>query len=116
MPRFVNAQFAPPGQTNPSNKPPPLITDFSRYLDSLRTQRSKRGVKIIAHEIQLVIRSLVRWVNSELCRWHRKDQPSVPCINCLELEHIAEKSADFFCLLRVDQRVHSGNHVGILSL
>jgi hypothetical protein len=74
---------------------------------------SHGGFQIVTHQIKLMMRLLVwpRWMHGNLRRRRGKDQPPVAGIDWFKTQHIAQKSAYFLRIWRVDNGVKSGDHL-----
>jgi Lrp/AsnC family leucine-responsive transcriptional regulator len=110
VPRLVEAELASSGQLDRRHQPEALVADRTAELDSLPRQRVDSRMDLVAHEIELVMATVVCGVCGQFCRREGEDEPAVSCINPWKLEHITEERADGVRIRGVDDRVGSGNH------
>src|SRR5689334_21851575 len=107
MQRLVHAEGGAARQCDLRDAAPALFVN-RRGLDALAMQLLARRVDVVAHEIELVeFLAVVGWMDGELTRRRREDQPAAPHVDRREAEHVAEERAGRVILLRVDQRVHA---------
>src|SRR5215212_9954313 len=110
MPRLIEAKRAAARKFYRSHQPPPFIDDSARKYDALLLWLCHRRLEIIAHQKQLVLILVVRWMNAELRGWEREDEPALSGVHRSETQHIAEECADLVRILCIDECVNSSNH------
>src|SRR5215831_12554554 len=110
MPRLVESKGDAARDRDRRDAPPTLIRDWAGF-DTLRLQLDERSIDVVAHEIQLV-RLMILRMNPKLRRRQREDEPSAARVDVRGVEDVAKKRADGVGVLRIDERVHSGDHRG----
>ena len=92
--RLVEAEFVAVGHPDGSRKPPAFLTDGSADVDALAFELSDGRLDVIAHEVELVVTSIVRWMGGQLCGREREDRPPLARIRRRKLEHVSKERAN----------------------
>ncbi len=76
-----------------------LLLGLAADLEAPRTQVGDGRADVVAHERELVAHARVErrpfaWVHAELGGRQREDQPTMPGVDVLPPEHVAEDVAD----------------------
>jgi len=89
---------------------PPLFGDAAGELDALALQLLDGGVHVIAHQVQLMIWTLVSRVCSQFGRWESEDQPPLAGIDAWKPEHVAKEITSSSGIPAEDDRVDTRHH------
>ena len=89
MPWLVQPQLSAARKPECCRQTPPLFDDAFGELDALALQLLHGGVHVIAHQIQLMMRTLGRRVRRQLSGRKSEDEPPSPSIDVRKLERVA---------------------------
>jgi hypothetical protein len=84
-----------------------LIPRFGTAHTTIGHARDE-GLHIVDHEIDFVFTAILGWMDRDLGRGQREDQPSRSYIDMWEAEHISKKCAIGISIRAVDDHVRSG--------
>jgi hypothetical protein len=111
VPRLVEHHVDAAGQHHRRDDPEPLVLGLAPELDALRLEVGLRRGDVVAHERQLVCRALravpAGGVHAHLGRRQREDQPTVPGVDVVEPEHVAQRRPQRLRFRGVQQSVRS---------
>jgi hypothetical protein len=109
MLRLVETYFASARKPNLCDRTPSGLL-HRRTLDALLFQRSHLGLKIVAHEIQLVTVFRFSEMNRRLRRRQRENQPPVAGINGCKTQNIPQKRPIRSSVLAVHNYMRTCDH------
>src|ERR1700733_9542696 len=108
--RLIQADFAATGERHLRDGAPTRFLQ-RRKFDALLGERVYLSFQIVTHEIKLLGRALIRWMNGGFSRREREDQPAMTGINGFETENITEKCAVRLGIFAVKNYVSAKNHL-----
>jgi hypothetical protein len=107
---LVEAELASSGQLDSGQQAPAFVGDRTGELHAFALQRIDGCVDVLTHQVQLVPRRALGWMDGHLRGWERKDQPSAAGVDGRESQHITEKRTDPVGVLAVQNRMDSADH------
>src|SRR5688572_24314433 len=112
MTGLVEGELTPARQLQGGHEAVALILDPPRKLDSLALQLPDRRLHVVAHQRQ--VRDAARFIrmDAELRGRQRENEPSMSGVNGLESQRVAQERAIRLRVLRVNERMDSGDHAG----
>jgi hypothetical protein len=84
-----------------------LIPRFSTAHTTIGHARDE-GLHIVDHEIDFVFTAILGWMDRDLGRGQREDQPAVSHIDMWQAEHIAKEGTISIGVRAVNYHVRSG--------
>src|SRR6476659_2938914 len=102
MPRLVQPHLSPTRNLERRGEPPPLVGDLTCELDALALQICDGRVHVVAHQVKLMVGTLIGRVGRKLCAWKSEDEPASARIDRVESECVAEERASTFGVVRKD--------------
>src|SRR4029079_8465726 len=75
MPRLRQRELGPTGDFERGHQAKARVLDGLDKLDTFGPQLFNRRVDVVAHQVQLVEAGCIGWMNTQLGRRQRKDQP-----------------------------------------
>src|SRR5437899_4603088 len=109
MPRLIDRQLATARNDHAGDSAESLVADRTGERHALRRKLGHGRFDVIAHQIQLMAGSL-GWMDAELRRGQREDQPTATGVDRPKPQDIAEELPDTLRIRREDQTVHTNNH------
>src|SRR3954452_25451174 len=110
MPRLVQRHLAPTGNLERSGEPPPLLGNLTCELDAFALQIRGGRVEVVAHQVELMVSTLVGRVARKLCGRKREDEQTSTRIERVESERVAEEHTSTLCVVSKDDGVNAGDH------
>jgi hypothetical protein len=110
VPWLVQGQFLTVGEHQRRDQAEPFLADLRGELDALRLKLGNRRADVVAHEIQLVMSTVIRGVRGELSRRQLEDEPAASGIDRRQAQNVVQEGADRLWILREDDRVHTSDH------
>src|SRR4051812_12006454 len=111
MAGLVQAHLAPAGDLHPGHEPPALVADGPGELDALGREVGRRGLDVVAHQVELVMPGLLARMRGDLARRGGEDRPAAARVDLAQLEYVAQEGADRVGVGAEDDRVDAGDHV-----
>jgi hypothetical protein len=95
-----------------------FVADRRFELHTFRFQLVDSALDVVTHQEQLVLPDLSAparpWMDPELRRGEREDQPAVVVVHEREAKNVAEECTGRGSVVGKDERVHSGDHSCII--
>ncbi len=110
MPGLVETEFCASGKSDGCDGTEASFRDRSAEFDAVALEVCDGGLDFVAHQVHLVVASLLRRMNAEFGGRERKDEPAMAGIDRRKFENVAKEGADFFGVVAVDQGVGAGDH------
>jgi hypothetical protein len=107
--RLVEPDFAAAGEGDGGKSSPALFMDRAA-LDFARAQGLHRGLQVIAHEVEFVLVVLFVWMERDLGRRERKNQPAVAGVDRSKFENVSKKPAVGLRVFAVDNDMSTSDH------
>lgn len=115
MPGFVEGKLSAVGQADRREEPPAFFGDVPRHLGSPGLKFGKRGMDVIAHQVELMMAAAVGRVHRELGRRQREDRPASARVDRAHSQHVCEEPANVLGLGGEDDSVHASDHAAIVA-
>jgi hypothetical protein len=119
MPWFVQTDLARARDLELRDATPALVLDRRREPGALSLEFLDRLLDVVAHEEQDMMPRLSSptraGMHSKLGGRQREDQPAGAGVHGLEAQDVAQERASSLGILGKDDRVHPGDHAGILT-
>ena len=119
MARLIDREFSAARNLHGGDAAPALVRDLAHKLDAFLFQCGDSGLNVFAHQVKLMAPFHLRcigWVNSELGRRQRKDEPAVSRVDKGHPQRVAKKGARRFGILRKNDGMGSVDQLHIAKL
>ena len=110
MLRLVEPEFGAAGKRDGRCEAEACLGDWAPEFYAPLFEIAHRGFHIVTNQVELAMTSLLCRVDSQLGGRQGEDQPAVAGVDGGKFEDIAEKCADFFGVVGVENRVSTGDH------
>jgi hypothetical protein len=107
---LVQAEFGAAGERERGDETEAGVGDRGAELYATLFEIGDGGIDVVAQEVKLVVASLLSWVHADFGGREAENEPAVASVDVGEFERVAEESAYFFGVIRVDQSVGAGDH------
>ena len=104
------APSGPTGNLERRGEPPPLFGDLTCELDAFALQICDGRVDVVAHQVKLMMSTLIGRVGRKLCGRKREDEPTSARIDRVESECVAKERTSTLGIVCKDDRVNAGDH------
>src|SRR4051812_28148529 len=110
MSRLVKRHPSATGKLERGREPPPLFGDLTRELDAFGLQLCDRRGDVVAHQVKLMVSTLVARMGGEFRGRKGEDEPTPAGVDRVESERVAEERTSTFGVVCEDDRVYAGDH------
>ena len=110
MLRLVKAKFRAAGKRDGRCEAEACLGDWAPEFYAPLFEIAHRGFHIVTNQVELAMTSLLCRVDSQFGGRQGEDQPAVAGVDGGKFEDVAEKCADFFGVVGVENRVSTGDH------
>src|ERR1700720_3406744 len=110
MLRLVEPELGAAGKRDRSHQAEARLGDWPAEFYTPLFEIGHRGFHIVTNQVELAMTSLLCRVDSQFGWRQGEDQPAVAGVDGGKVEDIAEKCADFFGVVGVENRVSAGDH------
>ena len=110
MLRLVEPEFGAARKRDGRCEAEACLGDWAAEFYAPLFEIGHRGFHIVTNQVELAMTSLLLRMNSKLGGRQGEDQPAVVGVDGGKFEDVAEKCADFFGMVGVENRVSSGDH------
>jgi hypothetical protein len=110
MSRLVKRHPSATGKLERSRESPPLFGDLTRELDAFGLQLCDRRGDVVAHQVKLMVSTLVARMGGEFRGRKGEDGPIPAGVDRVESERVAEERTSTFGVVCEDDRVYAGDH------
>jgi len=115
MLRLVETEFGAAGKLDGGEKSETGFRDGTADRHTFTFEIGDCRVYVVAHKVELVMTSLLRWMDSQLSGRQGENQPAVSCVDRRKFEDVAKKRAHFVCVIAVKNCVSSCDHDRVFS-